>query len=403
MAVKRKDNRGRVLRKGEQQRENRTYMYRWTNCEGKRECIYANTLDELRQKEDEISKEISLGVSRTLITLSEQIEIYLMTKRNLANSTKENYNYYYKHSIKDSRIGKMKVIDIKKSDILLFYNSLAEKGYSAGTMKILHKIIFPALQLACDDNIIVKNPANGCMKEYSEDMEKKYALTFEEEIEFLERVKTRPRMLRYYPMYAIMLNTGLRVSELIGLTWDDVDLDKKEINVNHQVQYRMYNGKVRFYANDTKTNAGRRIIPMTDDVCNLFIEQRKEWFKIDKDPDFEVDGYKNFVFISHITGKCMSHNSIRRMMRTIVSMNQEREIQLPDISPHILRHTCCCRLAESGCDIKVLQYIMGHTDIRTTMRVYNHVDTERIKREMYKLEQLHQNTPIRTPIVQNFM
>lgn len=99
----------------------------------------------------------------------------------------------------------------------------------------------------------------------------------------------------------------------------------------------------------------------------------------------------------------MSHNSIRRMMRTIVSMNQEREIQLHDISPHILRHTCCCRLAESGCDIKVLQYIMGHTDIRTTMRVYNHVDTERIKREMYKLEQLNQNTPIRTTIAQNFM
>lgn len=84
-------------------------------------------------------------------------------------------------------------------------------------------------------------------------------------------------------------------------------------------------------------------------------------------------------------------------------MNQEREIQLPSISPHILRHTCCCRLAESGCDIKVLQYIMGHTDIRTTMRVYNHVDMGRIKRELDKLEQLHQNTPIYTPIAQNMM
>ncbi len=105
-----------------------------------------------------------------------------------------------------------------------------KKGYSAGTLKILHKIIFPALQLACDDNIIVKNPANGCMKEYSEDMEKKYALTFEEEKEFLDRIKLRPRMTRYYPMYAIMIYAGLRISELIGLTWDDVDINKKEIN-----------------------------------------------------------------------------------------------------------------------------------------------------------------------------
>ena len=73
-------------------------------------------------------------------------------------------------------------------------------------------------------------------------------------------------------------------------------MNKKEININHQVQYRMFNGKVQYYANETKTNAGKRIIPMTDDMYKMFLEQRKEWFKIDKDLDFEVDGYKNFVF-----------------------------------------------------------------------------------------------------------
>ena len=105
-----------------------------------------------------------------------------------------------------------------------------------------------------------------------------------------------------------------------------------------------------------------------------------------KDPDFEVDGYKEFVFVSHITGKCMNHNSVRRMLKAIVDMNCEREIQLPNISPHILRHTACCRFAESGCDIKVLQYLMGQTDIKTTMRVYSHVDLGRVKRELGKLE-----------------
>lgn len=87
------------------------------------------------------------------------------------------------------------------------------------------------------------------------------------------------------------------------------------------------------------------------------------------------------------------------MLRSIVSMNDKREIQLPDISPHILRHTCTTRLAEAGCDIKVLQYIIGHTDIRTTMRVYKHVDEERIKREMDKLEEFGKKlTPNSTPI-----
>lgn len=403
MATKRKDSSGRVLRKGEQQRDNNTYMYRWTDGNNKRQCIYASTLSELREKEDEIGKEVSAGVSRTAITLNEQIDIYLMTKVNLANSTLENYKYYFEHSIMDSKIGNMKIIDIRKSDILLFYHSLFKKDFSAGTIKIIHKIVHPALQLACDDNIIMKNPAEGCTKEYKEDIEKKYALTFEEEAEFLERINLRERVKRYYPMYAILLNTGLRISEAIGLTWDDVDMDKREIDINHQVQYRKLNGKMQFYANDTKTSAGKRVIPMSDKVYQLFIEQRKVWLKTKKDTEFEVDGYKNFVFLSHITGKCMSHNSIRRMMRMIVDMNKERDIQLPDISPHILRHTACCRLAESGCDIKVLQYLMGHTDIRTTMRIYNHVDISRVRREMNKLESLHQNAPIFTPIDRRIM
>lgn len=407
MSEKRKDHKGRVLKKGESQRKDNTYMYRWTSNNGKRECIYARTLTELRELEKEVDREIAIGICRNSYTLNEQIERYLKTKVSLANSTRENYKYYFEHIIQESQLGNAKVVDIRKSDILLFYNNLKEQGLSVGTIKIIHKIIRPAFQLACDDNVIVKNPADGCTKEYVEDIEKKYALTFEEEGEFLDRIKMRPRMERYFPMYAIMLRTGLRISELIGLTWSDIDMVKREIRVNHQVQYRMVQGDMKLYANDTKTNAGNRIIPMTDDVYALFSEQKKVWMKTKKDPDFEVDGYKNFVFVSHVTGKCMNHNSIRRMMRKIVNMNSEREIQLPNISPHILRHTACCRYAESGCDIKVLQYLMGQTDIRTTMRVYNHVDLGRVKRELDKLEMLNIQpknfTPNFTPFASKYM
>lgn len=385
---KRKDSKGRVLRKGESQKEDNLYMYRWTDNNRKRQCCYASTLDKLREKEKAIEKEMMLGVSRTTITLNEQIDIYLQTKNNLAKSTKSNYQYYYEHSIKGSRLGNMKVIDIKKSDILMFYKQFSDGGYSAGTIQILQKIVRPSLQLACDDNVILKNPADGCTKDYSTELEKKYALTFDEEKEFLERIKNRPRMKRYYPMYAIILETGLRISEAIGLTWDDVDMEKRTISINHQVQCRTVEHKYTLFANTTKTEAGVRIIPMTDDVYRLFVEQRKVWLSTIKASDFEVDGYKNFVFVSHVTGKCMNHNNVRRMLRSVVDMNKDREIQLPPISPHILRHTAATRLAESGCDIKVMQYLLGHTDVRTTMRVYNHVDPERVKREMEKLENL---------------
>ncbi len=385
---KRKDKKGKVLRKGESQVRNNLYKYRWMNNCGKRDVCYASTLEQLREKEREIEKNLMFGVSRTAITLCEQIEIYLQTKNNLSQSTKSNYQYYYEHSIKDNKIGKMKVANIRKSDILLFYKECSNSGYSAGTIKILQRIIRPALQLACDDNVILKNPAEGCTKDYSTELEKKYALTFDEEKEFLERIQNRPRMKRYYPMYAIMLKTGLRISEIIGLTWDDVNMDIREIDINHQVQWRTVNNEYVLYASKTKTDAGTRVIPMTDEVYKLFLEQRKVWFSTTKATDFEVDGYKNFVFVSHVTGKCMNHNNVRRMLRSIVAMNNDRDIQLPHISPHILRHTAATRLAESGCDIKVMQYLLGHTDIRTTMRVYNHVDKDRVKRELQKLQKM---------------
>lgn len=396
--TKRKDSKGRVLKKGESQRNNGTYMYRWTDRHGSRQCIYAGTLNELREIEEEINKELTAGICRKSYTLNDQIKRYLDTKCSLADSTMSNYRYYFNHMIEGSQIGKTKITDIKKSDILIFYNSLSKKGVSVGTIKILHKIIRPALELACDDNAIMKNPADGCTKDFSESIEKKYALTFEEENEFLERIRMRPRMKRYYPMYAILLKTGLRISEAVGLTWDDISMQEREISINHQVQCRTINGTLKLYASTTKTNSGIRVIPMTDEVYNLFVEQRKIWFMTKREPGFNVDGYSNFVFVSHVTGKCMNHNNIRRMMRNVVSMNNERTVQLPHISPHILRHTACCRLAESGCDIKVLQYIMGQTDIRTTMQVYNHVDMERVKREMDRLKtldnhygSLHQN------------
>ncbi|MDE7266946.1 MAG: tyrosine-type recombinase/integrase [Lachnospiraceae bacterium] len=407
MADKRKDKSGKVLRKGESQRKDNTYMYRWVNNDGERECVYARTLNELRELEEDINRDMVLGVCRKADTLNEQIERYLRTKVKLANSTKENYKYYFNHVIKENRIGKTKVTDIRKSDILLFYNSLIEQGLSIGTIKIIHKIIRPSLQLACDDDVISKNPADGCTKDYIDNPEKKYALTFEEEEEFLTRIAMRPRMKRYYPMYAIILKTGMRISEAIGLTWNDVSLDSREISINHQIQYRVMDGVVKLYSTDTKTSAGRRVIPMTDEVYQLFMEQKKVWLSTKKNPDFNVDGYKDFVFVSHITGRCMNHNSVRRMMRTIVSMNDGRNVKLPDLSPHILRHTACCRFAESGCDIKVLQYLMGQTDIKTTMRVYNHVDMERVKRELNRLKQLNQQseefTPKFTPFCREFM
>ena len=121
------------------------------------------------------------------------------------------------------------------------------------------------------------------------------------------------------------------------------------------------------------------------------LEQKKHWLACKKVPDFSIDGYSNFVFLSYRTGKVVRHAVIRRLFRKLVrEYNETREVQLPAISPHILRHTYCTRLAEAGTDLKTMQYLMGHSDIKTTMEVYNHVDQDRLERELHKINDLHQ-------------
>lgn len=130
---------------------------------------------------------------------------------------------------------------------------------------------------------------------------------------------------------------------------------------------------------------------MNDFAYKSVIEQKKNWLSCKKDPDFNLDGYSNFVFLSFRTGRVVRHAVIRRLFRKLVrEYNGKRDIQLPAISPHILRHTYCTRLAEAGTDLKTMQYLMGHSDINTTMEVYNHVDRNRLEKETQKINDLHQ-------------
>lgn len=392
-ANRRKDNKGRILRKGESQRQDKTYMYRWTDVRGQRQCIYDNSLEGLRKQEQQVQLDTLQGIQRDNITLNQIIERYFSTKASWGSNTIENYRYYFRHSIQDSYIGSMKVKDIRKSDLLLYFKSKSiDDGFSNGTIHILNKIIHPALQLAVEDDIIRKNPSDGCMKDYPEESEIKYALTLEQEKEFLQRIMCCNRIKRYYSFFAILLYTGLRISEAIGLTWNDVDLNNNTIKIDHQLQYRKIDGEMKWFCIDarkgkakTKTESGNRVIPINKEVRELFISQRKEWFKMsNKSSSYEIDGYKDFVFLSHKTGRCLYPSNVRRMLKRVVEMNCNREVQLPNISPHILRHTTCTRYAESGIDIKTIQYLMGHTDIKTTIKVYNHTDLERAKRELEK-------------------
>lgn len=392
MSTSRKDRKGRVLRTGESVRSDGRYMYRWTDINKRRQCEYADTLNELRKKEEEINNEIASGILRTGTTLNQQIEFYLKTKANVSVATSSNYTYYYHHSIENSFLGKMSMKDIKKAHILAFYKDCHDNGMANSTIAILQKVIRPSLQLAVDSDFLRKNPATGCLKDYPVEEEVKYAMSFEEENEFLARFDICIDARFYKPLACILLYTGMRISELLGLTWDDVDMKKRTIDINHQMLCRNLYGKfVQYCRDNTKTENGTRVIPMNDMAYQYMLEQKKHWLACKKVPDFSIDGYSNFVFLSYRTGKVVRHAVIRRLFRKLVrEYNETREVQLPAISPHILRHTYCTRLAEAGTDLKTMQYLMGHSDIKTTMEVYNHVDQDRLERELHKINDLHQ-------------
>ena len=390
MATNRKDNKGRVLNKGEIQRKDGSYMYRYTDITGQRLTIYAPNLNTLREREKQINITNALGVStKKSPTLNEMIAKSLEIKKaTLKPSTLYNYEGYWKKHVQND-IGKYKISDIKKTDMLLYMSKKKQQGLSVGSLKILFKVINPALTLAVEDNLIFKNPATGCLKNYHDEQEKKYALSYEQEIEFLERVKIkRPYM---YCLFNIMLSTGLRVGEIIGLTWHDIDFDKNEISINHQfIKRQLKEGYTSYCSDSTKTPAGQRIIYMNDKIRKLFREQQKVWLATpNKNPNLEYNGYKDFIFLSRRTGNLFSEFSLNKTMKRIVEMNSERKIQLPNITPHILRHTFATRLAEAGIDIKVTQALLGHSDIKTTIKIYNHADSDRIKREFCRLDDLY--------------
>lgn len=288
------------------------------------------------------------------------------------------------------------------SHIKAYYSKLSKAGYAHSTIKFINNMIFPALEMAVDDDIIRKNPAKGSISDYGRQAEEREALTIPQQEKLLEFVKQSNVYNTYYPMLTIMIGTGLRCGELIGLTWKDVDTKARRLNVDHQLIYKNYGDGCRFHISTPKTDSGVRVIPMTQDVQKAFEEQRKINFMLAKDKSLEVDGYSGFVFTAK-SGRPLMPYGVSSALYNIVDAYNKQEVQrakkehrkaelLPKISARVMRHTACTRMAECRMDIKVLQYIMGHAHIDVTMEVYNHLgDRARIESEIAKLDSMAVN------------
>ena len=397
------DNRHVRLRTGEGQLESGTYVYRWTDQIGKRRAVYAATLDQLREKEEEIiiDRHDGIRADKKTMTLNDLFELWKNLKRGIKDSTFKNYIYMYECFVMPV-FGKNRVCQIKKSDVRRFYNQLVDdKILKIATVDIVHNVLHQTFQVAVDDGFIRQNPTDNMMRElkltHGSDSEKRQALTIPQQKLFIDYMLRTPKYRHWYPVFFIMLNTGMRVGEITGLRWRDVDLENKMISVNHTlVYYNHQDGKGCYYSiNTPKTKAGERIIPMTEEVKKAFIMEKEYQEEAELKSVGRVDGYDDFIFVNqfgNVQNQSTLNKALRRIMRDCNSeiLDNMREgetpVLLPHFSCHILRHTCATRLCESGISLKVVQTILGHEDISTTMNIYVTVTSELRTKEINAFE-----------------
>lgn len=403
MAKSRKDNRGRALRKGEVQRSSDLkYIYTYMDPLGRRKFMYANDLMELRRKERELVRDQLDGLdiyAAGKASVNNTFERYMTTKHNLRDSTRSNYVYMYDRFVRED-FGKKKLIEIKYSDILQYYLYLLnEKELSISTLNGIHCLLHPVFQLAVRDDIIRKNPTDGVMQEVTKRVGMhrgiRHALTVEQQRAFMDYVASHPVYVHWWPMLTILLGTGCRIGEALGLRWDDLDFEKRTISVNHTVTYypTEENRTCVFHVHEPKTESGVRTIPMLDvvkDALDILKEDEEE----NGANEQEIDGYSGFIFRNRF-GTLPSPESVNRTIKRVISSyNSEEELKaakekrepviLPTFSCHHLRHTFATRLCEAESNLKVIQSVMGHKSIETTMDIYAEA-TERKKAETFNV------------------
>lgn len=139
------------------------------------------------------------------------------------------------------------------------------------------------------------------------------------------------------------------------------------------------------------------MIPLTDRVMKVLSEQRKQNFLLGRHCNEEIDGYSDFVFIAK-TGRPYMPSAVNNVIYNVIkaynkeeSVNAEKEqrepVLIPKVSVHCFRHTACTNMARNEMNIKVVQYLMGHSDSSITLDVYNHLNNESdVREEVYKHE-----------------
>lgn len=391
MSEKRRDNRNRILRNGESQRQDGRYAYKYRDLNGDTKFVYSWRLDKndrtpvgkvrepsLREKEKKIQQDLFNKVvpNGGNLTVLELVQKYLGLKVNVRHNTCANYKFVT-NILEKEPFGKMRIDKVKQSDAKAWLIKLQKDGRGYSTIHSVRGVVRPAFEMAFQDGLLTRNPFSFELASVVvNDSVTRDAITRAQEKAFLNFIQEDKCYRKYFDGIYILFHTGLRISEFCGLTFSDIDFKNKRIQVNHQLQRTR---DMEYIIEKPKTESGERFVPMSPQVIECFRRIIQNRQKPQKEP--MIDGYTGFLFLDKNGLPRVALHWEHYFKHILDKYNSIYKVQLPKITPHVCRHTFCSNMAKSGMNPKTLQYIMGHSDISVTLDTYTHLKFEDAKVE----------------------